>query len=407
MFIALGNNIIIIPIIKFLFIMRLLKQNPILRLVNSYLIDSPQPTNISYLWNFGSLLALCLGFQIITGVFLVMHYTPHVDFAFNSVEHIMRDVNYGWALRYTHANIASFFFIFVYAHIARGLYYNSYKSPRVAPWSIGVIILVLMMATAFLGYCLVYGQMSLWGEFLCLTCFFNKLQIINNDYSIIFNIMPLFIASYSIFKRFKGNYRIGPHDQDIISVIFGSLLGNGHAEKRSENGGTRISFFQESTHLSYLLWLHDFFSFRAYCNINIPQITTRLGKKGVVRKVLRFHTWTYTSFNWIHDLFYKDNVKIVPSNIIDYLTPLALAIWIMDDGTKVSKGLKLCTNSFTYSDCLLLVKALNDNFGLKSSIQSAGAHNQHIIYIWKESLPLLRTIVSPYIIPQMKYKIIE
>lgn len=143
--------------------MRLLKQNPVLRLVNSYLVDSPQPTNISYLWNFGSLLALCLGLQIITGVFLVMHYTPHVDFAFNSVEHIMRDVNYGWALRYTHANVASFFFIFVYAHIARGLYYNSYKSPRVAPWSVGVIILVLMIGTAFLGYCLVHGQMSLWG----------------------------------------------------------------------------------------------------------------------------------------------------------------------------------------------------------------------------------------------------
>lgn len=143
--------------------MRILKQNPVLRLVNSYLVDSPQPTNISYLWNFGSLLALCLGLQIITGVFLVMHYTPNTEFAFNSVEHIMRDVNYGWALRYTHANVASFFFIFVYAHIARGLYYNSYKSPRVAPWSIGVIILILMIATAFLGYCLVYGQMSLWG----------------------------------------------------------------------------------------------------------------------------------------------------------------------------------------------------------------------------------------------------
>jgi ubiquinol-cytochrome c reductase cytochrome b subunit len=143
--------------------MRILKQNPILRLVNSYVIDSPQPTNISYLWNFGSLLALCLGLQIVTGIFLAMHYTPHVDFAFNSVEHIMRDVDYGWALRYTHANVASFFFIFVYCHIARGLYYNSYKSPRVAPWTIGVIILVLMIATAFLGYCLVYGQMSLWG----------------------------------------------------------------------------------------------------------------------------------------------------------------------------------------------------------------------------------------------------
>jgi Cytochrome b/b6/petB/LAGLIDADG endonuclease len=143
--------------------MRILKQNPILRLVNSYVVDSPQPTNISYLWNFGSLLALCLGLQIVTGIFLVMHYTPHTDLAFNSVEHIMRDVDYGWALRYTHANVASFFFIFVYAHMARGLYYNSYKSPRVAPWTIGVIILVLMIATAFLGYCLVYGQMSLWG----------------------------------------------------------------------------------------------------------------------------------------------------------------------------------------------------------------------------------------------------
>ena len=92
-----------------------------------------------------------------------MHYQPHVDFAFNSVEHIMRDVNNGWAVRYTHANVASFFFIFVYAHIARGLYYGSYKSPRVLLWSIGVIILIVMMATAFLGYVLPYGQMSLWG----------------------------------------------------------------------------------------------------------------------------------------------------------------------------------------------------------------------------------------------------
>ena len=143
--------------------MRLLKKHIILRLVNSYIVDSPQPANISYLWNFGSLLAVCLGLQILTGIFLAMHYQPHVDFAFNSVEHIMRDVNNGWAVRYTHANVASFFFIFVYAHIARGLYYGSYKSPRVLLWAIGVIILVLMMATAFLGYVLPYGQMSLWG----------------------------------------------------------------------------------------------------------------------------------------------------------------------------------------------------------------------------------------------------
>nr|QBL02041.1 apocytochrome b [Phlebopus portentosus] len=143
--------------------MRLLKSHSLLRLMNSYVVDSPQPSNISYLWNFGSLLATCLIIQILTGCFLAMHYQSHVDFAFNSVEHIMRDVNNGWLVRYTHANVASFFFIFVYGHIGRNLYYGSYKSPRILVWSIGVIILILMMAIAFLGYVLPYGQMSLWG----------------------------------------------------------------------------------------------------------------------------------------------------------------------------------------------------------------------------------------------------
>lgn len=143
--------------------MRILKSHPILSLVNSYMVDSPQPANISYLWNFGSLLGLCLIIQILTGIFLAMHYSPNVDLAFASVEHIMRDVNYGWAVRYAHANTASFFFICVYLHIARGLYYGSFRSPRTLLWSIGVIIFILMMATAFLGYVLPYGQMSLWG----------------------------------------------------------------------------------------------------------------------------------------------------------------------------------------------------------------------------------------------------
>jgi hypothetical protein len=143
--------------------MRFLKSNPIFNLLNSYLIDSPQPANISYMWNFGSLLGICLLIQILTGVFLAMHYTPNVDLAFISVEHIMRDVNSGWFLRYTHANVASFFFLFLYFHTARGLYYSSYKTPRVLLWSIGVIILILTMAIAFLGYVLPYGQMSLWG----------------------------------------------------------------------------------------------------------------------------------------------------------------------------------------------------------------------------------------------------
>ena len=143
--------------------MRILKNHPLLKILNSYLIDSPQPSNISYLWNFGSLLGLCLGIQIVTGVTLAMHYTPSVLEAFNSVEHIMRDVNNGWLVRYLHSNTASAFFFLVYLHIGRGLYYGSYKSPRVLTWAIGTVILIVMMATAFLGYVLPYGQMSLWG----------------------------------------------------------------------------------------------------------------------------------------------------------------------------------------------------------------------------------------------------
>ena len=132
--------------------MRILKNHPLLKLLNSYLIDSPQPSNISYLWNFGSLLGLCLGIQIVTGVTLAMHYTPSVLEAFNSVEHIMRDVNNGWLVRYLHSNTASAFFFLVYLHIGRGLYYGSYKSPRTLTWGIGTVILIVMMATAFLGY---------------------------------------------------------------------------------------------------------------------------------------------------------------------------------------------------------------------------------------------------------------
>lgn len=143
--------------------MRILKSHPLLKLVNAYVIDHSQPTNINYLWNFGSLLALCLGIQIITGVTLAMHYNPSVAEAFNSVEHIMRDVNNGWLVRYLHSNTASAFFFLVYLHIGRGFYYGSYRAPRTLAWVLGVVILILMIGTGFLGYVLPYGQMSLWG----------------------------------------------------------------------------------------------------------------------------------------------------------------------------------------------------------------------------------------------------
>ena len=143
--------------------MRILKSHPLFKLVNAYVVDHSQPSNINYLWNFGSLLGLCLVIQIVTGITLAMHYNPNIFEAFNSIEHIMRDVNNGWLIRYLHSNTASAFFFLVYLHIGRGFYYGSYRSPRTLAWSIGVVILILMIATAFLGYVLPYGQMSLWG----------------------------------------------------------------------------------------------------------------------------------------------------------------------------------------------------------------------------------------------------
>jgi ubiquinol-cytochrome c reductase cytochrome b subunit len=136
---------------------------PVVSFLKHSAVDYPTPRNLNYWWNFGSLAGFFLLVQIITGVILSMHYTAHVDHAFDSIEHIMRNVNHGWLIRYIHMNGASFFFIVVYIHIFRGLYYGSYKAPRELLWWLGIIILLLMMATAFMGYVLPWGQMSFWG----------------------------------------------------------------------------------------------------------------------------------------------------------------------------------------------------------------------------------------------------
>uniref|UniRef100_UPI00300232A2 cytochrome b n=1 Tax=Parotis vertumnalis TaxID=3112173 RepID=UPI00300232A2 len=137
------------------------KTHPIIKIINGSLIDLPTPSNISSLWNFGSLLAMCLMIQIITGLFLTMYYTANIELAFYSVNYICRNVNYGWLIRTLHANGASFFFICIYIHIGRGIYYESFNFKYT--WMVGVIILFLLMATAFMGYVLPWGQMSFWG----------------------------------------------------------------------------------------------------------------------------------------------------------------------------------------------------------------------------------------------------
>ena len=152
------------------------KRLPIIRFGADFM-DFPTPKNLNYWWTFGGILTVMLVAQIITGVVLAMHYTPHVDYAFASVEHIMRDVNYGWLMRYLHANGASMFFIAVYIHMFRGLYYGSYKAPREMSWILGVVIFLLMMATAFFGYVLPWGQMSYWGATV-ITNLFSAIPIV-------------------------------------------------------------------------------------------------------------------------------------------------------------------------------------------------------------------------------------
>nr|YP_007025682.1 cytochrome b [Neaxius glyptocercus]AEW68321.1 cytochrome b [Neaxius glyptocercus] len=154
------------------------KSHPLFKIANGALVDMPLPSNISVFWNFGSLLGLCLVLQIATGLFLAMHYTASVDLAFSSVTHICRDVNYGWLLRTLHANGASFFFICLYAHIGRGIYYGSYMIFHA--WMIGVIMLFMVMATAFLGYVLPWGQMSFWGATV-ITNLFSAIPYVGTD----------------------------------------------------------------------------------------------------------------------------------------------------------------------------------------------------------------------------------
>ena len=153
---------------------------PIMRLAHDSFVDYPTPKNLNYWWTFGGILTFCLVTQIVTGIILAMHYTPHTSMAFNSVEHIMRDVNYGWLMRYIHANGASMFFLAVYIHMFRGMYYGSYKAPREVLWILGVLIYILMMAAGFMGYVLPWGQMSVWGATV-ITNLFGAIPVVGDS----------------------------------------------------------------------------------------------------------------------------------------------------------------------------------------------------------------------------------
>ncbi len=188
---------------------------PIFSTINAFVGDYPTPRNLNIWYQFGSLAGLILMLQILTGIVLAMHYTPHVDYAFASVEHIMRDVNYGWLLRYMHANGASFFFIAIYLHIFRGLYYGSYKYPRELLWIVGVILLILMIITAFMGYVLPWGQMSFWGATV-ITNLFSSLPLVGE--SIVTWLWGGFSVNNATLQRFFSLHYLFPFI--IVGFVF-------------------------------------------------------------------------------------------------------------------------------------------------------------------------------------------
>jgi quinol-cytochrome oxidoreductase complex cytochrome b subunit len=196
-------------------------KDPILAFVDSHIIDYPTPVNLNYLWSFGSTAGICLVIQILTGIFLAMHYTPHIDLAFNSVEHIMRDVNNGWLIRYLHANGASMFFIVIYVHIFRGLYFGSYMYPRGRLWASGVIIFLLMMATGFMGYVLPWGQMSFWGATV-ITNLFSAIPYIGG--SIVEWLWGGFSVDNATLNRFYSLHYLMPFIIAGLTIVHLSLL---------------------------------------------------------------------------------------------------------------------------------------------------------------------------------------
>lgn len=247
--------------------------------------------------------------------------------------------------------------------------------------------------------------MSLWGKLIAPNGEFLLNFISIDQTENISNIENLTVLSGIVSSkqtRIRAIKRIGPHNINLLSILIGSLLGDASAEKHGN--GTRIAFYQEDSHSAYLLWFHHYLAELGYCNGTIPKLVKRLGLKGKSRTIIRFKTFTYSSFNWIHEGFYINNIKRVPDFIEIYLNPMALAVWIMDDGAKVSAGLKLCLNSFSYSDVEKLASILRNKYELKTSIKKTGRLDQYNIYIGKSSMQLLFDIVKPYLHKSMYYK---
>ena len=214
-----------------------------------------------------------------------------------------------------------------------------------------------------------------------------------------------------ILPNYKPKTRIGPHNEDVYSVLVGAILGDCFANgattacgERTLSGGVRFIFKRSVKHQEYLFWLFDFFRTRGYCSNNLPVKVVSSQKFGdKFHDCYRFNTYAFSSLLDLYKLFYNSKKKVIPNNIEELLTPLALAIWIMDDGTFKSPGLIIATNCFTKQEVELLKKALENKFNIKSCLQKNNVNYQ--LYIKAESLFLLKKLVLPYVVPSLRYKL--
>nr|pir hypothetical protein 261 - Allomyces macrogynus mitochondrion [Allomyces macrogynus] len=216
-----------------------------------------------------------------------------------------------------------------------------------------------------------------------------------------------------IFRNVLISFSSIAFDPDLISVIFGSLLGDSHLERRSATGGSRLKYYVSAKNSGYLLWIHNFFAKRGLCSPKIPQVKTQKSSTVGDSLSISFNTYTNMAFNWIHDMFYVvcsttgRYIKRVPENISDYLTPLALAIWFMDDGSKTYNTCRIATNSFTLDDINLLCKVLQDKYDITATPQLSGVGKGYILYIHTSSFDKFASIVRPHMHPDMLYKLGE
>ena len=234
---------------------------PIFSVLREALVDHPTPRNLNYWWNFGSLAGIILVIMIVSGLLLSMHYVAHVDLAFDSIEHIMRDVNYGWLIRYIHSVGASMFFLIVYIHISRGLYYGSYKSPREVLWWLGIIIFLLMIASAFLGYTLPWGQMSFWGATV-ITNLFSAIPLVGD--SIVTWLWGGFSVDNPTLNRFYSLHFLIPFI--IVGVVFLHIVAL-HKFGSNNPTGIDLTLKQEKIPFHPYYTIKDFFGFGVFFTI--------------------------------------------------------------------------------------------------------------------------------------------